>query len=954
MTPERWRQVEEIFQAAVERDGEERDDFLTEACGGDAELRSEVESLLDYETARTLRGQPFQQAIKGAARSLTIEQIEPEAPGDNLIGRRIGAYRVANLIGRGGMGAVYLAERDDAQFDQQVAIKVIKRGMDTDFIRERFLRERQILAGLDHPHVARLLDGGATEDGLPYFVMEHVAGVAITDYCETNKLSITERLKLFRQVCAAVQHAHQKLVAHRDLKPSNILVNRDGAPKLLDFGVAKLLASDADQTRTRTEQRMLTPDYASPEQVRGETITTAADIYSLGVVLYELLTGRRLRQFKTASPAEIERAICETEPAKPSDAVSPETVSAGKLQKQLAGDLDNIVLMAMRNEPERRYQSVEQFSEDIRRHLEGLPVIARQDTMGYRAGKFIRRHKLGVAATTLVIASLTAGVAVANYQARRAERRFQQVRKLANTFLFDFHDKIQNLPGSTEAREMVVKTALEYLDSLATEAAGDVTLEGELAVAYQKVGDVQGDPWAPNLGQTEAAMLSYQKSVRLAQKLASRDGSDLLIRRTLAEGYFKLGALQSESGDKLSANATMRQAIGDAETLARQTGDVKDLVRVENLYTRLGDTQLDTGDAASALQSYRQSHKLTESRAALHPSDNARIGVATGHSHIGEALAAMGDLTGAIESYSLSVRMSEELVERQPTNQFYLRLVRVNHSWLGRLSWSAQFVNLGDEQAAIRHYRKALAIAERQVEADPQNARARQDLAIDAGNLAEALTRSDPARAAELFRRALAAMRPLLEASPNEFMYLRRETDQIRGLAGALWRMGDRQGALRHLQRSLAQSRALAARDPVNTQVQADLHSNLLSLGELSLELGDHASSLEHYRQALALVEALGQAPETSIYARWRKGDAYAGLGKYHAALAAAPKTSPEQRRAHRGEACAWRRKALGVWDSWNQYGVSSVFNAAKREQAARALTQCEAAISRPAADQKP
>src|SRR5262245_15460706 len=269
MTPERWRQVEEIFQAAIERDVVERDDFLTETCGGDAELRREVVSLLAYETAGTRTGEPFQQAIKGAARSLNVEQIEPNELDDNLSGRRIGAYRVTGLIGRGGMGAVYIAERDDAQFNQQVAVKIIKRGMDTDFIRQRFLRERQILASLDHPHIARLLDGGATEDGLPYFVMEHVDGSAITDYCEANNLSVVERLKLFRQVCAAVQHAHQKLVAHRDLKPGNILVNRDGAPKLLDFGVAKLLAPDAGQTRS--EERRVGKECrsrATPEQTR--------------------------------------------------------------------------------------------------------------------------------------------------------------------------------------------------------------------------------------------------------------------------------------------------------------------------------------------------------------------------------------------------------------------------------------------------------------------------------------------------------------------------------------------------------------------------------------------------------------------------------------------------------------------------------------------------------------
>src|SRR5262245_2876685 len=348
MTPERWRQIEEIFQTIIERPPDERKSLLTQYCGGDAELRHEVESLLDYETA----GAFIQEPIKGAAQSLSDELRE------DLIGRRLGAYRVTRLVGHGGMGAVYEATRADDQFDQQVAIKIIKRGMDTDFARERFTREQRILARLEHPHIARLIDGGATEDGLPYFVMEYVEGRPIGEYCDANQLSITERLKLFRQVCAAVQFAHQNLVVHRDIKPSNILAPPDGAPKLLDFGIAKLVNPDIsdDPARTRTELRMLTPDYASPEQVRGLAITTASDIYSLGAVLYELLTGQRPHRFKSYSMSEIERVVCEAETEKPSAAVARETAAPAKLRKQLAGDLDNIILMAMRKEPERRYQ----------------------------------------------------------------------------------------------------------------------------------------------------------------------------------------------------------------------------------------------------------------------------------------------------------------------------------------------------------------------------------------------------------------------------------------------------------------------------------------------------------------------------------------------------------------------------------------------------------------------
>src|SRR5215470_2269709 len=290
MNPERWRRIEELFRTVVDRPTAERDTYLTRICNGDEELRREVLSLLARDTSEDFIREP----IASAALSFTSE------PKDDLTEERIGPYRVTRLIGRGGMGAVYEAERDDEQFRQQVAIKIIKRGMDTDFVRDRFLRERQILASLDHPHIARLFDGGATPDGLPYFVMEFVAGDSITAYCR-RQLSVSEILKLFRKVCSAVQHAHQRLVIHRDLKPSNILITEDGAPKLLDFGIAKLLSPDPSEAHTRTETafRLMTPEYASPEQARAEAVATATDVYSLGVVLYELLTERRPHEFRT-------------------------------------------------------------------------------------------------------------------------------------------------------------------------------------------------------------------------------------------------------------------------------------------------------------------------------------------------------------------------------------------------------------------------------------------------------------------------------------------------------------------------------------------------------------------------------------------------------------------------------------------------------------------------------
>ncbi|HYX20247.1 MAG TPA: serine/threonine-protein kinase, partial [Thermoanaerobaculia bacterium] len=378
MTPERWREVKDLFDRAVDRPEPERRDFLDAERRRDAELAGEVARLLD---AHAAAGEFLE---RPAVDQIRLSPAPAEAP------ERIGSWEIERELGHGGMGTVYLAARSGDGFRQTVALKVVRRGMDTDFVLQRFRGERRILAELDHPGIARLLDGGSTEGGAPFFVMEYIDGRHLLEEARARDLSLRERLRLFLPVCDAVAYAHRHLVVHRDIKPSNVLVTADGVPKLLDFGLAKLLRPDGEGAdgRTETALRLLTPDYASPEQVRGESVTTATDIYSLGVVLYELLTGQRPYRVTGRTPEAIARAVCEEEPARPSAASAA-----------LRGDLDNVVLMALRKEPDRRYASVEQFAEDIRRHLDGRPVSARKDTLRYRAGKFVTRHKASVAAT---------------------------------------------------------------------------------------------------------------------------------------------------------------------------------------------------------------------------------------------------------------------------------------------------------------------------------------------------------------------------------------------------------------------------------------------------------------------------------------------------------------------------------------------------------------------------
>ena len=493
-------------------------------------------------------------------------RLRLDAAGATKIGTRIGAYKVVREIGHGGMGTVYLAERDDEHYHQQVAIKLINPGLGGDIIRRRFRNEMQILADLNHPNIARLFDGGETADGVPYLMMEYVDGTPINAYCNDHNLSTEQRLKLFCTVCDAVQYAHQHLVIHRDIKPGNILVTSEGVPKLVDFGIAKLLGGTADTAATAMP--FMTPEYASPEQVRGASVTTATDVYSLGVVLYELLSGRLPYRFKSRVPHEVAQAICEQDPERPSTT----------RRKRLHADLDNIVLMAMRKEPERRYGTAQQFAEDIQRHLEGRPVSARHDTFSYRAGKFIRRQKVAVGAAALIAITLLVGIIATAWQARvaraeraRSERRFNEVRQLANSFVFEVHDAVVNLPGSTTARSLIVQRGLNYLDSLAQDASGDRGLQRELAAAYEKLGAVQYTPSVAHLGDLPGALESHRKAAALREALVASEPSNLDFRRELLDSYWFIATLLGAQGDikreleMIREQLPMRQQLAAAE-----------------------------------------------------------------------------------------------------------------------------------------------------------------------------------------------------------------------------------------------------------------------------------------------------------------------------------------------------------------------------------------------------
>ncbi|KAA6459136.1 hypothetical protein DYQ86_17890 [Acidobacteria bacterium AB60] len=552
MTPERWKQIRVVFEKAESLSPANLNSFLNEACASDLDLRGQVESLL---RARSDAGTGF---MEDPAVNLLGEAGAAVAIASR-IGRRVGTYRVVSEIGSGGMGQVYRAVRIDGQFDQQVAIKFVRAGIDSAFVISRFQHERQILATLNHPNIGHLLDGGATEDGVPYLVMELIEGERIDRYCQKNHLSVSDRLRLFLQVCEAVEHAHQRLVIHRDIKPGNILVTGDGTPKLLDFGIAKIL--DPSVAPEETVASSMTPEYASPEQIFGEPITTGTDIYSMGMVLYRLLTGRSPYRQGNTAPAYWAHAHVAAEPRRPSHAVvsqdpikseeeltdpvlNPSEPNPARLRRKLSGDLDGILLKALRREPERRYGTIRQFAEDIERHLNGLPVSAARGSWIYTSRKFVSRHRAAVAASALLVLALIAGIGATGRQARiaraeraRAQKRFDDVRTFSSALIFDVHDALQDIPGTTPALNLLLDRAVQYLDRISADAQGDPDLQRELASAYQRLATVQGDSTTSNLGQVSASKISYRKATALFEAVARANPASAADQLSVAQIY---------------------------------------------------------------------------------------------------------------------------------------------------------------------------------------------------------------------------------------------------------------------------------------------------------------------------------------------------------------------------------------------------------------------------------
>ena len=777
MNSERWQQVRELLDRAIAAPDGQRTALLDAACSDDKELRNEVESLLrsHQQAGSVFLGKP--------ALSLNLPGIAA-IDDSSRIGRRVGVYRLIELIGQGGMGDVYRAERADGQYDKQVAIKFVRAGLDTAAILERFRNERQVLASLDHPNIARLLDGGTTEEGIPYLVMELIEGTPIDQYCDVQKLNITERLRLFLQVASAVQYAHQHLVIHRDIKPGNILVTKEGVPKLLDFGIARIL--DPEVSSQVTAVNPMTPEYASPEQVRGEPVTTATDVYSLGVVLYQLLTGRSPYPRNTNVPHEFARAICEAEPPRPSSVVlkranvevtrSSEAdeipsgvreTSTAKLRRRLAGDLDTIALRALHKEPQRRYISVEQFAEDIRKHLNGLPVSARRDSWRYRAGKFAIRHKVGVAASVLILLAVAGGVAATIHEARiaaaherRAEQRFNDVRKLANSLIFEIHDAIRELPGSTAARRLIATRALEYLDSLSTQSKGDVSLQKELAAAYERVGDVLGYPYAANLGDPAGALQSYGRALAIREPMIA-GSQDAELQRDLVATYFRVAQVQEFNGHFNEAIAALTKAQPIAERLAKGSSDPALADLSAGAYYFTANVQNQTGQVAAALENYRHASAIRNAALQSNPKNlSLRTHLGADYTGIARCLALQHDLARAIEMQAQANAILDEGAKANPGN---VSLAEFLGEGINQLA--AYQKEHGETVAAVETYRRAHTIFGGLAAADPKNVLAKGNFGVSAIGIANCqLAMGKPAIAAQIFRESIATFE---EMSPT-------------------------------------------------------------------------------------------------------------------------------------------------------------------------------------------
>jgi serine/threonine protein kinase len=828
----------------------DRQKFLDETCGPDESLRSLASRLYDEKF-----GTPSESPGSAPPRA-----DPPPHPKE----WQIGPYRVERELGRGGMGVVLLASRADQQYRKQVAIKLLRPGHDGDQIFRRFQNERQILANLEHPNICRLLDGGVTEEGEPYFVMEHVRNARpIDEYCASHNLGLNERLELFRQACAAVQYAHRFLIVHRDLKPSNILVTDEGVVKLMDFGIAKnLLAGFDDPSPQTLGFQPMTPAYASPEQLRGEPISTSSDVYSLGVVLYELLTGHRPFELADKPLPGMLKSICENEPERPSITVlrppsenTHNTKFAQSFVERLRGDLDWIILMALRKDPMRRYMTVEQFSEDIHRFMEGLPVIARSDTFSYRAGKFLRRHKPGAIAVVGIMVTLAGGVVSTRREQARTRASFNDVRALANSILFEISDAIRDLPGSTPARLLLVERAQTYLDKLARESGDDLSLKRELAEAYKKIGEVQYRVGYPNLGDINGALVSARKELALREGVSKSDHS-VGAKLAVAEAHMRLGDLLDGTADPQSADAHIGQALQIREALfGENPKNVEVRSDLARSYRMAGDRDKMEGHAQAFYDFNQKALKIREGLLAENPADESiKRQYSMDLVRIADSLGSpnetnLGRYEEARQTYQRALDIRQSLAAANPSNAVGVRDVSNVYQRLGSL-----LEHTGDFQESLEMSGKGLAISERLFEADPANFEVRRDIMVFHDQIGRAyLKLKDYAASEKSLRTSLDVASELIAKNPGSE---RSRDDQAQSayLLGLCLAASERDPeALEDLKWSTATWENLLGKHQDSGQYKVEMMRAMAAIAGIHARLHDMEAARGEYQRAYEL-----------------------------------------------------------------------------------------------------
>jgi tetratricopeptide (TPR) repeat protein len=819
--PDLGRHVEAVFLRVIEAPVGEREETLARECAGDERLRAEVESLLANDGGATTF---IRDLVADEAAQLT-EGLERR-----WIGRRVGAWRLVGVLGRGGMGAVYEVARDDGAFRQRAALKIVRAEIDKAGGRQRFLEERQILAQLNHPHIARLLDGGESDDGVPFLVMEAVDGRPITQHCQQANLSLEDCLRLFVTVCRAVHFAHTQLIVHRDLKPSNILVTADGTVKLLDFGIAKLIGPGMVESPAPGGELAMTPDYASPEQLQAGPVTTASDIYSLGAVLFELLTQRKAHSYSSSTLPDLLREASAHAPRVPSEAAP-----AG-LARGLRGDLDAIVLMALQRDASLRYASAEQLAQDIERHLDGLPVAARPDTLRYRAGKFIGRNRLAVAASLLLVLSLMAGIVGTVWQARRAERRFQQVRKLSNTFLFRFHDEIRDLPGATHAREVLVTTALEYLDNLAQDAGNDPQLQAELGAAYEKVGDVLGNPRNSNLGRTKDALASYETSLRLRVAASGAAIDRPEEGRAVLQSHLKIADVLLNAGKTDQSAAHIKEAA----SLASRFGTAGDRA---GAFAREGELAIRLGDLDAAEAAYRSSVAQAQQQMASSPGTTNRAALVAAASRLGYVLKMGSRQREALSALDVALQSALQLHAAEPNRTIHVRQIMNLHNDRGDVLRSPFAAEGMRPDLSMKEYEEALQQVNWLVKADPIEYAGRTNMLMAKAQIADTWREVEPERSLPMFEEILKQSEEVRRSDLSNFQTEWLVALMWEAYANATRAAGHSREALARYDRAVTLIDAMRRTDRGRSISRRDLTKVLGERGQLRLSLGDVAGA---------------------------------------------------------------------------------------------------------------